>query len=99
MDMQLENYLTNNVETLDSQGMARMKQMVRKQDTVSSRPPPAVSNLSNKFDSDSSLERAFNAINNDNPDMGLKGPGAASCSFPWWGGSSSLSPGGGGAGG
>ena len=99
MDIPLENYLTNNVETLDSQRMARMKQTVRKQNTVSSRPPPAVANPSNKFDSDSSLERAFNAINNDNPDMASKGPRAASHSSPRWGGSSSLHPGGGGAGG
>ena len=99
MDKWLENYLNNNVETLNSQSMVRTKQTVRKQNTVSSGPPPAVANPSNEFDSDSSLERAFNAINNDDPDMGSKGPGAANHSSPWQRGSSSLSPGGGRAGG
>ena len=100
MDVHLENYLTNsNVETLNSQGMARMKQTVRKQNTISCGPPPAVVNPSNKLDLDSSLERAYNAINNDDPDMGSKGPGAASHSSPWRGGSSGLNLDGGGAGG
>ena len=75
----LENYLTGiNPMSADPQGMARMKQTVRKQSSINRGLPPAVDEPSNKLDSDSSLERAYIAINDNDPDMGSKGPGAAS---------------------
>ena len=83
VDVRFENYLINNsIKTLDPQGMARTKQMVRKQNIVNRQPPPAVENPSNELDLGSSLERAYSAINNDKPNMGSKGPGAASHSSP-----------------
>ena len=55
VDVCLENYLNNNsIKTLDPQGMARTKQMVRKENIVNRQPPPAIENRSNKLDSDSS---------------------------------------------
>ena len=68
-DEHLENYLIDNViATLDSQGMARMKQTIRKQTTKTSSLPSAIQNPSNELDSDSCLERTFTAINSDEPD-------------------------------
>ena len=55
VDVCLENYLNNNsIKTLDPQGMARTKQMVRKENIVNRQPPSAIENRSNKLDSDSS---------------------------------------------
>ena len=57
VDVRLENYLINNsIKTLNPQGMARTKQIVRKQNIINRQPPPAVENPSNELDSDSSLE-------------------------------------------
>ena len=80
VDIQLENYLTNNnVISPDYQGMARGKQTIRKQVNCGQ---PAVNSVVqlNELDSDSSLERAYNAVNKDSndKDMGSKGPGASS---------------------
>ena len=56
-DEHLENYLIDNViATLDSQGMARTKQTIRKQTGETSSLPSAIQNPSNELDSDSSLE-------------------------------------------
>ena len=55
---------------------------------------PAVSVVqSNELDLDSSLERAFNAVNKDSNDrnMGSKGPGVSSRVSPWCGRSGGLS--------
>ena len=63
-DRQLENYLINDsITTLDPQGMARMKQTVRKQ--TSSSLPSATKEPSNELESDSSLERAFAELDAD----------------------------------
>ena len=63
-DRQLENYLINDsIATLDPQGMARMKQTVRKQ--TSSSLPSATKEPSNELESDSSLEHAFAELDAD----------------------------------
>ena len=99
MDEHLENYLTNhNIETLDSQSMARMKQTVRKQSTLSHGSPPAVIEPSNELNLDSSLARAYNTINDNYPDVGSKDRGAASHSSPWQGQNRGFNLDGGGAG-
>ena len=81
MDIRLENYFNNNVIPPDCQGMARTKQTIRKQVNVN-HGQPAVNPFvqSNELDSDSSLERAYNAVNKDSNDenMGSKGPGVSS---------------------
>ena len=83
VDVCLESYLINNsIKTLDPQGIARTKQMVRKQNIINHQPAPAVKNPSNELNLDSSLEQAYSVINNNEPNMGSEGPGAASHSSP-----------------
>ena len=79
-DRQLENYLINDsIATLDPQGMARMKQTVRKQ--TSSSLPSAMKEPSNELESDSSLERAFAKLDTD-VDADNRNTGMATRSSP-----------------
>ena len=90
-DEHLENYLIDNgIATLDFQGMARTKQTIRKQTGKTSSLPSAIQNPSNELDSNSSLERAFTAINSDEPNMSLRNTVVAIRSSPRKGKGSSL---------